>query len=51
MSNLTLFLLAVVGIVVVAWLWPTQGADQNETLNSQDWRVQDLKDEDKFNDQ
>lgn len=51
MSNLTLFLLTVVIILVVAWLWPTEGADTEETLNAQDWRVQDLHDEDESNDQ
>lgn len=43
-NNLLMFLLTVLVIVVVAWLWPTQGADEKETLNSQDWRIQDLKD-------
>ncbi len=51
MNNLTLFLLAVVFILLVAWLWPTKGADREETLNSQDWRVQDLKNGDETNDQ
>jgi len=50
-SNLTLFLLTVAVILMVAWLWPTQGADDKETLNAQNWRVQDLKDEDESNEQ
>jgi hypothetical protein len=38
-----LFLLSALVILVVAWLWPTRGADQQETLESQDWRIQDFK--------
>lgn len=51
MNNLTLFLLGVAFILLVAWIWPTQGADEDETLNSQDWRVQDLNDEDNRHDE
>ncbi|WP_294948056.1 hypothetical protein [Sulfurivirga sp.] len=42
-QNLLYFLLTVLVILLVAWLWPTRPADDEETLNSQDWRIQDFR--------
>ncbi|SIN73671.1 hypothetical protein SAMN05443662_0382 [Sulfurivirga caldicuralii] len=44
-QHLLLFLLAVAVIVVIAMIWPGQKASDDETLNSQDWRIQDLKED------
>ncbi len=44
-QNLWLFLLTVAVIVVIAMIWPGQKASDDETLNSQDWRIQDLKED------
>ncbi len=42
-QNLWLFLLTAAAIVVIALIWPGQKASDDETLNSQDWRIQDIK--------
>ena len=44
--NLLIFLLAAAIIILIASLWPGKKASDEETLNSQDWRVQDFRQDD-----
>lgn len=44
--NLLIFLLAAAVIVIIAAFWPGKKASDEETLDSQNWRVQDFRQDD-----